>query len=70
MNTCAFAIIPGVGEWLVIAALVILPLALILVVIWFAKMTIANKRENMKLRLEVGKLANELEHVRKQHSPE
>ena len=31
----------------------------ILVVTWFAKRTIENKRENVKLRLEVGKLAEE-----------
>jgi hypothetical protein len=41
----------------------------ILVVIWFAKRTIENKRESIKLRLEVGKLAEELEQVRKQQQP-
>jgi hypothetical protein len=41
----------------------------ILVVIWFVKKTIENKRENIKLRLEVGKLAEELEQVRKQQQP-
>jgi hypothetical protein len=35
-------------------------------VIWFAKKTLENKRENVRLRLEVGKLADELEQVRKQ----
>ena len=48
-----------------------LPLAIaISVVIWFVKKTIENKRENVKLRLEVGKLADELEQVRKQLQPD
>ena len=38
----------------------------ILVVIWFVRKTLENKRENVRLRLEVGKLADELEQVRKQ----
>jgi hypothetical protein len=35
-------------------------------VIWFARRVLENKRENVRLRLEVGKLADELEQVRKQ----
>ncbi len=65
MNTCVVATIPGATEWLVIAVLMILLAVPILVVIWFARKTIENKRENVKLRLEVGKLADELEQVRK-----
>jgi hypothetical protein len=42
----------------------------ILVVIWFLRKTLENKRENVRLRLEVGKLADELEQVRKQQQAE
>jgi biopolymer transport protein ExbB/TolQ len=58
---------PGIAEVLVIATLMaVMAAAPILVVIWFARKTLENKRENVKLRLEVGKLADELEQVRKQ----
>ena len=40
----------------------------ILAVLWFVRKALENKRENVRLRLEVGKLANELEQVRKQQS--
>ena len=67
MNRCVAAMIPGGAEWLVVAVLVILlVIAPILVVIWFARKTLENKRENVRLRLEVGKLADELEQIRKQ----
>ena len=57
----------GITELLVIIAVMVVTYAIpILVVIWFAKRTIENKRENVKLRLDVGKLAEELEKVRKQ----
>jgi len=38
----------------------------VLVVFWFARKLLANSRENTRLRLEVGKLADELEQARKQ----
>ena len=67
-NLVAF-ISPGIAETLVIATIMAVTAAApILVVIWFARKTLENKRENVKLRLEVGKLADELEQVRKQHS--
>lgn len=60
---------PGITETLVVAAMMAVTAAApILVVIWFARKTLENKRENVKLRLEVGKLADELEQVRKQQS--
>jgi len=33
--------------------------------IWFIRCLVKNKRENQRLRLEVGKLADELERLRK-----
>lgn len=70
MNTHVVAIFPGWGEWLVVAVLVAFPVALIFAVVWFAKMAVENKQENVRLRLEVGKIANELELVRKQQHPQ
>ncbi len=58
---------PGTTELLAILILMaVMAAAAVLVVIWFARKTLENKRENVKLRLEVGKLAEELEQVRKQ----
>jgi len=37
----------------------------VLLIILFARFLLRNKRENVRLRLEVGKLADELEQVRK-----
>lgn len=60
---------PGIAETLVIVTMMaVMAAAPILVVIWFARKTLENKRENVKLRLEVGKLADELEQVRKQQN--
>jgi len=42
----------------------------ILVVIWFVRKTLENKRENVRLRLEVGKLADELEQIRREQQTE
>ncbi len=58
--------VPGFWELLIVLLLVIvfvgIPIALI---IWFLKLLTKQKNENVKLRLEVGKLADELEKVRK-----
>lgn len=60
----------GGTELLIIIVLMVVMLAIPLAaVIWFARTTMENKRENVKLRLEVGKLADELEQVRKQRQP-
>jgi hypothetical protein len=67
MNMHIIAAPTGIPELVVIAVLwAIMAVTPILVVIWFARKTLENKRENTKLRLEVGKLADELERVRKQ----
>jgi len=67
MNTFLAFIVPGVVETfgiaLVLAVWAVVP---ILVIFWFARKLLENGRENTKLRLEVGKLADELEQVRKQ----
>ena len=69
MDDLVAFISPGIAETLVIATIMAVTAAApILVVIWFARKTLENKRENVKLRLEVGKLADELEQVRKQQS--
>jgi len=60
----------GGTELLIIIVLMVVMLAIPLAaVIWFARTNMENKRENVKLRLEVGKLADELEQVRKQRQP-
>jgi len=53
---------PGTIEILMILILYCVPIAF---VVWIIKMVIKNKNENIRLRLEVGKLADELEKVRK-----
>ena len=67
MNGVVAVTIPGVAERFVIILLwAIMAAVPILVVLWFARKTLENKRENVRLRLEVAKLADELEQVRKQ----
>jgi len=67
MNPFLAFIVPGVVETfailLISAVWAIVP---VLVVFWLARKLLENGRENTKLRLEVGKLADELERVRKQ----
>ena len=58
---------PGPYELLVILIVFAIPVVL---VIWFARFLLRNKRENIRLRLEVGKLADELEQTRKQKDDE
>ena len=53
---------PGPIEWLVILVVFGVP---VLLIILFFRFLLRNKRENVRLRLEVGKLADELEQVRK-----
>lgn len=54
---------PGGFEWLVILVVFGIP---VLLIILFARLLLRNRRENVRLRLEVGKLADELERMRKQ----
>ncbi|MEJ2648060.1 MAG: hypothetical protein P8016_06590 [Sedimentisphaerales bacterium] len=56
----------GIIELFLIIIIVGAPIAL---VIWFIKMITKNKKENIRLRLEVGKLADELEKLRKKDGP-
>ena len=54
---------PGPIELLIVLILFGIP---VLLIILFARFLLRNKRENVRLRLEVGKLAEELEQMRKQ----
>jgi hypothetical protein len=69
MNTEILAFgFPGGWELLIMSMLFILTWVLpIAVVIYVIRLLICNKRENQRLRLEVGKLADELERARKQN---
>ena len=58
---------PGPIEVIVILIFFGIPVVL---VILFARYLLRNKRENIRLRLEVGKLADELEQIRKQKNDE
>ena len=58
---------PGPIELLITLIFFGIPVVL---VIWFARFLLRNKRENVRLRLEVGKLADELEQMRKQKGDE
>jgi hypothetical protein len=62
MIDCTLAWMPGAIEILIILIILGIPFALIVVV---AKYLLRQKRENIRLRLEVGKLADELEQLRK-----
>jgi len=54
--------VPGPFELLIIIVVLGIP---VLVVVVFLRLMLRNKKENIRLRLEVGKLANELEQERK-----
>ena len=54
-------------EWLIILVVFVI---LDVLVILFARLLLRNKRENVRLRLEVGKLADELEQMRKKKDSE
>jgi hypothetical protein len=67
MNSFVAVMYPGTPETILIGVVYVVWFAVpILVVIWFVRKTLENKRENVRLRLEVGKLADELEQIRKQ----
>lgn len=55
--------------WEVLISLMILAVPIVIAVVFF-RLLLRNKRENIRLRLEVGKLADELEKVRKQEGAE
>ena len=62
----AFGII-GAPEALVVLIVYSIP---VVVAILFLRLLLRNKKENIRLRLEVGKLADELEQMRKQKDTE
>jgi hypothetical protein len=60
---------PGSFELIVILIVSLIVYGIpIIVIIFIVRLLLRNKRENIRLRLEVGKLADELEKVRKQKS--
>ena len=62
---------PGITEVLVAILIPLITFVLpIVVVVWIIRMLLSNKRENQRLRLEVGKLADELERMRKKNEAE
>ena len=63
MITDILAWTPGLFELLVILILFGVP---VLLVVWFVKSVLRNKKENIRLRLELGKLADQLEQIKKQ----
>ena len=58
----AWAGMPGGWEWIVILVVCGVP---ILLIVLFVRLVLRNRKENIRLRLEVGKLADELEQERK-----
>jgi len=58
----AIAGMPGGWEWVVILVVFGVP---ILLIVLFVRLVLRNRKENIRLRLEVGKLADELEQERK-----
>ena len=59
--------LPGPLEVLIILVVLGIPIAIVII---FLRLLLRNKKENIRLRLEVGKLADELEQARKQKSTE
>ena len=58
---------PGLFELMLIVFIMLIHYVLpILLVIWIIRSLVRNKRENLRLRLEVGKLADELQQIRRQ----
>ncbi len=69
MNTEILAFgLPGTLELILVTVLFALSCIVpVVVVIYVIRLLIRNKQENQRLRLEVGKLADELERARKQN---
>lgn len=53
---------PGAAEWLIILMISLVP---VVIIVWFIKYLLKKTRESQRLRLEVGKLADEVEQLRK-----
>jgi len=58
---------PGPIEILVVLIVFGIP---VFIVVWVIRSLVRNKRENQRLRLEVGKLADELEKIHRQNEDE
>ena len=58
---------PGPMEILVVLIVFGIP---VFIVVWVIRSLVRNKRENQRLRLEVGKLADELEKIRRRNEEE
>ncbi len=69
MNTEILAFgVPGGPELIIVSVLFALSYIVpVVVVIYIIRLLIRNKQENQRLRLEVGKLADELQRMRKQN---
>ena len=69
MNTEILAFgLPGGPELIIVSVLFALSYIVpVVIVIYIIRLLIRNKQENQRLRLEVGKLADELERARKQN---
>ena len=65
-STLAFGM-PGAIEVVIVLVISVIPIVL---AIKFFRLMLRNKNENIRLRLEVGKLADELEQARKQKGTE
>ena len=58
---------PGPNELIVILVVGLIVFGIpVLLIVLFVRYFLRNKRENIRLRMELGKLADELEQVRKQ----
>ncbi|TKJ38692.1 MAG: hypothetical protein CEE38_03025 [Planctomycetes bacterium B3_Pla] len=58
-----------VSPWELLIVLIVFAIPVVLAIKFF-RLMLWNKKENIRLRLEVGKLADELEQVRKQKGAE
>lgn len=63
MTMLSLGFIIGFPELVVVTVQWVVP---IIVLVWLVRATLRNKRENTRLRLEVGKLADEMERARRQ----
>lgn len=67
INTVSTFGLPGGCEWLVVLVVVLIIFGLpVLLVVLLIRYILQSRRENIRLRMEVGKLADELEQARKQ----
>jgi hypothetical protein len=69
MMKTALAFLGPIGAPEAIIVLIVFAIPIVLAIKFF-RLMLRNKNENIRLRLEVGKLADELEKVRKQRGTE